>query len=87
MGPERTQRSAGFGRRGNPQRKSKGVRELIDAPVREHSRKPDEIYTRIEALCDGPYVELWARQQWPGWTCIGNELDRFTADTENTEHD
>src|SRR5512132_586661 len=30
-----------LGRRGSPQRKSKGVRELIIAPRREHSRKPD----------------------------------------------
>lgn len=69
-----------LGRRGSPRRKSAGVRELIVAPVREHSRKPDEIYRRIEALCDGPYLELFARQQWPGWTCIGDESDRFTAE-------
>jgi N6-adenosine-specific RNA methylase IME4 len=44
-----------LGRRGRPRRKSAGVRELIVAPVRQHSRKPDETYGRIEALCDGPY--------------------------------
>ncbi len=66
-----------LGRRGKPQRKSKGVRELIIAPVREHSRKPDEIYMRAEALSDGPYVELFARQQWPNWICIGDELQKF----------
>jgi N6-adenosine-specific RNA methylase IME4 len=66
-----------LGRRGKPQRQSKGVRELIVAPRREHSRKPDEIYRRIEALCTGPYLELYARQQWPGWTCVGDESERF----------
>jgi len=66
-----------LGRRGKPQRKSKGVRELIVAPVREHSRKPDEVYQRIEALCAGPYVELFARQQWPGWICVGDEIGKF----------
>jgi N6-adenosine-specific RNA methylase IME4 len=66
-----------LGRRGTPKRKSAGVRELIVAPVRQHSRKPDEVYGRIEALCDGPYLELFARQQWPGWTCIGDEADKF----------
>jgi N6-adenosine-specific RNA methylase IME4 len=66
-----------LGRRGKPQRKSKAVRELIVAPRREHSRKPDEVYARIEALCDGPYLELFARQQWPGWTCLGDEVGRF----------
>jgi N6-adenosine-specific RNA methylase IME4 len=69
-----------LGRRGKPQRKSKGVRELIVAPIREHSRKPDEAYRRIETLCDGPYLELFARQQWPGWTCIGDEAEKFQAE-------
>ena len=66
-----------LGRRGKPQRLSKAVRELIVAPRREHSRKPNEIYQRIEALCAGPYLELFARQQCPGWTCIGDESERF----------
>jgi N6-adenosine-specific RNA methylase IME4 len=66
-----------LGRRGSPQRKSAGVRELIIAPVREHSRKPDEVYSRVEALSHGPYVELFARQQWPGWTCVGDEIGKF----------
>jgi N6-adenosine-specific RNA methylase IME4 len=47
-----------LGRRGSPRQKSPGVRELIIAPRREHSRKPDEVYARIEALCEGPFVEL-----------------------------
>jgi N6-adenosine-specific RNA methylase IME4 len=53
--------------RGNPKRLSRGVRELIVAPRREHSRKPDEIYDRIERLVAGPYLELFARQRRPGW--------------------
>ena len=66
-----------LGRRGSPKRRSMAVRELIVAPRREHSRKPDEVYQRIETLCDGPYLELYARQQWPGWTCLGDESERF----------
>jgi N6-adenosine-specific RNA methylase IME4 len=66
-----------LGRRGGPRRKSAGVRELIVAPVREHSRKPDEIYDRIEALCAGPYVELFARQMRSGWDSWGDELGKF----------
>jgi N6-adenosine-specific RNA methylase IME4 len=66
-----------LGRRGAPRRRSAAVRELIVAPRREHSRKPDEINRRIEALCAGPYVELFARQQWPGWTCVGDEVGKF----------
>jgi len=66
-----------LGRRGSPERVSAGVRELIIAPVREHSRKPDEVYMRIEEFCDGPYLELFARQCWPGWTCVGDEVGKF----------
>jgi N6-adenosine-specific RNA methylase IME4 len=63
--------------RGEPQRLSAGVRELIDAPKREHSRKPEEQYDRIEALVPGPYLELFARTTRPGWTSWGNQVDRF----------
>lgn len=64
-------------KRGKPRRKSRGVRSIIRAPRREHSRKPDEQYERIEALVDGPYLELFARQAWPGWQAWGNETDKF----------
>lgn len=53
------------------------MRELIVAPVREHSRKPDEVYSRIEALTGGPYCELFARQRWAGWHSWGDQADRF----------
>lgn len=64
--------------RGRPIRLSRGVPKLIVAPRREHSRKPDEAYERIEALCPGPYLELFARApepRRPGWTYTGHELD------------
>jgi len=77
--------------RGNPQRRvgATGVRELIETgdepdtiwdPRREHSRKPDAIYSGIEALVEGPYVELFARQSWPGWDCWGDETGKFDDD-------
>lgn len=62
--------------RGSPRRTGKGVRQVITAPRREHSRKPDEIYARIEALVDGPYTEVFARQRYPGWSqTFGNQED------------
>lgn len=64
-------------RRGSPRRKSKSIHQIIVAPRRQHSRKPDEIYRRIEAYADGPYLEVFARQQWPVWTSAGNEIDKF----------
>lgn len=66
--------------RGNPKRLSAAVRKLIVSPRREHSRKPDEVYDRIEALVDGPYCEMFARNQRPGWTAWGNQVDRFVPE-------
>lgn len=63
--------------RGKPKRLSMGVRQLIVAPRREHSRKPDEQYERIEALVAGPYLELFARSARPGWSTWGNEVGKF----------
>lgn len=62
---------------GSPKRQSASVRRLIVAERREHSRKPDETYERIEALVDGPYCELFARTARPGWDQIGNEVGKF----------
>lgn len=64
-------------RRGNARRIAKNIREIIMAPVREHSRKPDEAYTRIEQYCAGPYLELFARQSRAGWSSFGNEATKF----------
>jgi N6-adenosine-specific RNA methylase IME4 len=50
------------------------VRQAIIAPRREHSRKPDEIHAGIERLVGGPYLELFARRERPGWTVFGNEI-------------
>lgn len=65
--------------RGTPKRKSASIRQLIVSPRREHSRKPDEIAGQIEALVDGPYLEMFARTQRPGWDVWGNEVDKFAA--------
>ena len=50
---------------------------MIVSPRREHSRKPDEAYERIEALCEGPYLELFARARRPGWDGWGNQSEGF----------
>lgn len=64
---------------GRPAQRSRSIRNLIVAPRREHSRKPDQMHTDIEAMYDGPYVELFARSQRPGWECWGNETTKFEA--------
>jgi N6-adenosine-specific RNA methylase IME4 len=65
--------------RGHPKRRSADVRKLVVSPRREHSRKPDEVYDRIAALCEGPYLEMFARSSRPGWDTWGSEAGLFDA--------
>jgi N6-adenosine-specific RNA methylase IME4 len=64
-------------RRGSAKRLAKNIRELILEPRREHSRKPEQTYERIERYTAGPYLELFGRQQRPGWTVRGDEAGKF----------
>jgi len=52
------------------------IQSLIYSPVREHSRKPDEQYAKIEKLYPGKrYLELFARRKRAGWDSWGNEIE------------
>lgn len=55
---------------------TRSERNVLIAPVREHSRKPDEQYAKIGRLYpEGRRLELFARQRWPGWDAWGNEVE------------
>lgn len=64
---------------GKPKVIDRGVSRLIVSPRREHSRKPDETYDRIERLFPGGmYLEIFARQPSgfrSGWDTIGNQTE------------
>jgi len=63
---------------GEPVIGARDVRNLIVAPVREHSRKPDEMHANLERLF--PCVaraELFARESRPGWETWGNQSTKF----------
>jgi len=61
--------------KGKNKRVSAAVPQLLIAPTREHSRKPDEIRDRIvELMGDLPRIELFARQKTDGWDVWGNEV-------------
>lgn len=63
-----------MGTRGHPKRVSRSVRQIVHAPVGKHSAKPPEVRERIVQLMgDLPRVELFAREQTPGWTAWGDE--------------
>lgn len=68
--------------RGKPKPVSKSVSqlviepEIIHDPIRGHSAKPTIVHERIVQLMgDVPRLELFAREQAPGWSCTGLELD------------
>jgi N6-adenosine-specific RNA methylase IME4 len=59
-------------------RRSNRVEQVVYAPVREHSRKPDEVPRRIDQLVgDVPRIELFAREQRPGWVAWGDQINLF----------
>lgn len=66
-----------LGRRGNPKRLAKDVMEVMISPLRQHSRKPDEQYPRIERYCHGPRLELFARESREGWETWGHQRTKF----------
>lgn len=66
--------------KGKPKVCAHDVRQIVRAPRREHSRKPDEVRGSIERLFKGPYLEVFARGHFPGWDCAGNETDKFNAE-------
>ena len=64
--------------RGSPKRIHADVRQLIVAPVGEHSQKPSEAQSRIGRLVPGPYLELFGRDPAEGWTVWGNQAGEKT---------
>jgi N6-adenosine-specific RNA methylase IME4 len=67
--------------RGKPPRRAKNVRRLIIGPRREHSRKPEQVYERIERLAGGPYLDLFARESRKGWDIWGDQAGLFDTGT------
>lgn len=67
-----------LGTKGHMQKmvKSHSVRQICDAKIDEHSKKPKEIRDRIvELFGDLPRIELFARQKTDGWDVWGNEVE------------
>jgi len=60
-------------------KQSSGVRQLLFAPVREHSRKPEEARQGIEEFFGAPEktskIELFARERVEGWDAWGLEVE------------
>jgi N6-adenosine-specific RNA methylase IME4 len=61
---------------GNPKQVVRDVRNLVISPLREHSRKPEQLHIDLERMFpDARRCELFARERRAGWDCWGNELE------------
>ncbi len=52
---------------------------VIEAARREHSRKPEEFYVLVEAICPGGKLELFCREKRTGWHVYGNDIEKFAT--------
>jgi N6-adenosine-specific RNA methylase IME4 len=70
-----------FGIRGKARTLAAGRRQtnIVVSRKREHSRKPDELYSIIERCSPGSYLELFARHKRPGWIQWGDEIEESLA--------
>ena len=72
--------------KGKPKRINANVHSIIEAPIREHSRKPSMVRSRIKQLMgDIPSIELFARQSSEGWDVWGNQVNKFNKDVDKTK--
>ena len=52
------------------------IYQLVEAERTKHSKKPEQVRINIERLfCGLSRIELFARQQTPGWDSWGNEVE------------
>lgn len=63
-----------FATRGNAPVEYRSQPTWINAPVQDHSHKPEEQYALIERISPGPYLELFARRPQAGWDVWGNQI-------------
>lgn len=66
-----------LGRRGSPRRLVKDMPDFLFAARRQHSRKPEESFARVERYCAGPRLELFSRTPREGWETWGDEDEKF----------
>lgn len=68
-----------FGRIGTLSLLKLGKRLDFSAPVREHSRKPDEFYELVREVSPEPRLDWFSREPKQGFEQYGNEINKFTS--------
>jgi N6-adenosine-specific RNA methylase IME4 len=64
-----------FATRGKSPVKFRGQGTWGFYPIQDHSHKPEEVYSIIERVSEGDYLELFARRPQHGWDSWGNEIE------------
>ncbi len=67
-----------FGVRGRCPALNHALPSFFWAERREHSEKPEELQNLAQQLSPGPFLEMFARRQRPGWVPYGLEQASFT---------
>jgi len=57
-----------------------GQQVSFDAPVSDHSEKPDVFYDRVRNASPGPRLEMFARDGRDGFDVWGDEVDGGDSD-------
>lgn len=63
--------------KGNPKINLTNQTTVINGPLREHSRKPEEFYNMVNGLCIGRKLDYFSRKEREGWFCYGNDIKKF----------
>lgn len=66
---------------GRPKVVARNVRSVIEGPLREHSRKPDEAYAEFGRMVPkgADKIEVFSRETRAGWWSFGDEAGKFDA--------
>jgi N6-adenosine-specific RNA methylase IME4 len=63
--------------KGSPPWRLTNQSTLLNGPLREHSRKPGELYALVDSLCFGRKLDMFSREKRDGWEQWGDEKDAF----------
>lgn len=63
--------------KGKPQVNLTNQTTVMRGDMREHSRKPEEFYAMVEAMCNGRKLDYFSREARAGWESFGNTPELF----------
>jgi N6-adenosine-specific RNA methylase IME4 len=68
--------------KGTPLITGASERDIITEARRQHSRKPEEFYLKVNRMCTGRKLDYFSREKRNGWDSLGIETDKFKENVE-----